>query len=56
MMANGYEIQCKSISSIKPPANIIVEKVQQTIGNIISSFKLKDLDLEDENPWERILL
>ena len=36
--------------------NSIVEKAHQTIGNILSTFKIQEVDLEDENPWEGILV
>ena len=35
MMANDYGIPCNSISVRNPQANAIVERVHQTIGNIM---------------------
>ena len=32
-----------------------IHKNYQTIGNIICTFKIYNMDLEDESPWERIL-
>ena len=29
--------------------------VHQTIGNIIRTFKIQEMDLDNENPWEGIL-
>ena len=40
MMANDYGIPCNSISVRNPQANAIVERVHQTIGNIIRTFKI----------------
>ena len=32
-----------------------MERVRQTIGNIIRIFKVQDMVLDDENPWDGIL-
>ena len=40
MMANDYGIPCNYISVINPIANLITERVHQTIGNIIRNFKI----------------
>ena len=54
MMANDYQIQCNSISIRNPQANTIVERIHQNIGNIILSFIIQQMDLDNENPWEGI--
>ena len=36
-----------------PQANSIVERVHQTIGNMIHTFEYDELD--DTNPWDGIL-
>ena len=38
-----------------PQANAMVERVCQTIGNIIPTFNTQDFDIEDDSPWEGIL-
>ena len=53
MIANDYEIPCNSISVRNPQANAIMERVHKTIGNIISTFKIQEMDLNNENPWEK---
>ena len=40
---------------IHPQANAIVERVHQTIGNIICTFQIQQIDLDNENPLEGIL-
>ena len=55
MMANNYEIPCNSISIRNPQENTIVESVHQTIGIIIHTFTIHQMDLDNENPWEGIL-
>ena len=55
MMANDYGIPCNSISVRNSQSNAIVERVHQTTGNITCSFKIQEMDLDNENPWEGIL-
>ena len=38
-----------------PQANAIVERVHQTISNIIRTFELQDNCLDEEDPWSGIL-
>ena len=38
-----------------PQANAIVERVHQTIGNIIRTFELENNYLDEEDPWTGIL-
>ena len=50
---NGITV--KPITSRNPQANSILERVHQTIDNIIRSFKVQNLILDNENPWDGIL-
>ena len=50
-----YSITVKPITSRNPQANSILERGHQTIGNIIRTFKVQDMVLDDENPWDGIL-
>ena len=54
-MLNDYRITCNSISVRNPQANAIVERIHQTIGNIIYTFNIQQMDLDFENSWEGIL-
>ena len=54
MMAIGYITLCSSISVRNPQANAIVERVHQTVNNIIHTIKIQQMDLDNENPWEGI--
>ena len=54
-MANDNGIPCISISVRKLQTNVIVERVHQTIGNIICTLNIRLIDLYNENPWEGIL-
>ena len=42
-------------SNVISSANGIVERVHQTIDNFLHTFKIQDLGLEYENPWEGLL-
>ena len=55
MIINDYGIPCSSISVRNPQANAIMERVHQTIGDIICTFNIHQMDLDNENPWEGIL-
>ena len=55
MMANDYRILCNSISIRNPQAKAIVERVHQTTGNITRTFRIQEINLDNENPWEGLL-
>ena len=50
-----YGVKVKPITSRNPQANFILERVHQIIGNIICTFKVQDMVLNNENPWDGIL-
>ena len=53
MMVNDYGILCSPIRN--PQAYTTVDRVHQTVGNILYSFKIQQIDLDNKNPWEGIL-
>ena len=53
MLVNDYGIKKKPITKRNPQANAIVERVHQTIGNMIRTFEPQDID--DDDPWSGIL-
>ena len=56
MIKNDYGIKVKPITTRNPQANAIVERVHQTIGNMIRTFELYDNDgIDDDDPWSGIL-
>ena len=55
MITNDYGITVKPITSRNPQANAILERVHQTIGNILRTFKVQNMVLDDKNPWNSIL-
>ena len=52
-LENGYGITKKTITTRNPQANAILERVHQTLGNIIRTFSFEDL--EEDDPWSGIL-
>ena len=56
MLKNDYGIKTKPITTRNPQANAIVERVHQTIGNMIRTFRMYDNDgIDDDDPWSGIL-
>ena len=54
-MLDEYGVKKKPITTRNPQANAIVERVHQTIGNIIRTFELEDNYLDEDDPWKGIL-
>ena len=52
MVKNDYGITCKGITKRNPQANAIIERIHQTIGNIIRTFAVQDNYLDKDDPWE----
>ena len=55
VIINDYGIMVKPITSRNFQANAILERVHQTIGNILHTFKVQNMVLDDQNPWDGIL-
>ena len=56
MIKNDYGIVTQGATVRNPQANAIIERVHQTMGNIIRTFQLHSTDLgEDQDPWKGIL-
>lgn len=53
MIENDYSIKRKGTTVRNPQANAILERIHQTIGNMIRTFSKDDLDEAD--PWGGIL-
>jgi transposase InsO family protein len=53
MVKNDYGVKLKPITTRNPQANAIIERVHQTIGNIIRTFNVQALDTND--PWSGVL-
>jgi hypothetical protein len=53
MVREDYGLKIKPITTRNPQANAIIERVHQTIGNIIRTFDIQHMDEKD--PWSGIL-
>ena len=53
MVKDDYGLKIKAITTRNPQANAIIERVHQTIGNIIRTFDVQTMDSND--PWAGIL-
>ena len=55
MISNDNGIMVKPITSRNTQANAILERLHQMIGNILRTFKVQNMELDDQNPCEGIL-
>ena len=53
MCHNDYGLKRKPITTRKPQSNVIIERIHQTIGNIILTFDVSNIVNND--PWSGIL-
>jgi predicted RNA polymerase sigma factor len=55
MIAKDYGIERKGITIRNPQAHAIIERIHQTIGDIIRIFEIQNSDyLDENNPWSGI--
>ena len=45
----------KKITTRNPQANAVKEKVHRTLGNIIHTFELQKIEVDEDDPWTGIL-
>jgi hypothetical protein len=55
MVQKDYGVKRKPITMRNPQANSILECIYQTIGNMIRSCQVGQLELDEEDPWSGIL-
>ena len=56
MVQDNYDIKKQPITKRNPQANAVVERVHQTIGNMIRTFEVQEnQDLDESDPWSGIL-
>ena len=53
MLKEDYGIKVSNITTRNPQANAILERIHQTIGNMLRTFQLQDTD--EENPFDGTL-
>eukprot|EP00957_Ditylum_brightwellii_P197327 15033844-Ditylum_brightwellii.AAC.1 len=55
LIRDEYGIKRKPITTRNPQVNSIVERVHQTIGNLLCTFEPDSAELDPEDPWSGIL-
>ena len=55
MITNDYGIKRRGITTRNPQANAIIERIHQTLGNIIRTFELFESDQTAQDSWNGIL-
>eukprot|EP00957_Ditylum_brightwellii_P033491 2537921-Ditylum_brightwellii.AAC.1 len=55
MIASDYVVKKKPIAARNPQANIIIERIHQTIENMIISFEVHGTSIDEKDPWTGIL-
>ena len=55
MVKEDYGIVRRSITTRNPQANAVIERVHQTISNMIRSLEIHNRELDEEDPWPGIL-
>ena len=55
MVEDDYGIKRKPSTVRNPQSNAMIERIHQTIGNIIRSYEVSELELDEEDPFAGIL-
>jgi len=55
MIVNDYGIKKKPITTRNPQANAILERIHQTIGNMLRTLRVQEAEVDEEDPWSGIL-
>eukprot|EP00957_Ditylum_brightwellii_P028787 2174517-Ditylum_brightwellii.AAC.1 len=50
MIASDYGVKKRPITTRIPQANSMIERMYQTIGNVIRSFDVHNTTIDEENP------
>ena len=51
MIQDDYGITKRPITKRNPQANAIIERIHQTIGNMIRTFEITETDVDENDPW-----
>ena len=55
MIENEYVIKTKPDSPGKPQANTIIERIHQVLGNLVQTYNIQEIYVDDADPWMGIL-
>ena len=51
-----FSIKPKPSSKRNPQANAILERVHDTVGNMIRIFELEEIELDGDNPFSGLII
>jgi transposase InsO family protein len=55
MIVNDYGIIKKPLTTRNPQANAIIERIHKTLGNMLRTFELNEIEVPEDQPWNGIL-
>jgi transposase InsO family protein len=55
MINRDYGLKKKPITTRNPQANAIIERLHQTLGNMLRTFEVHNAELDESDPWSGIL-
>ena len=55
MIKDDYGVTRKPITARNPQANAVLERIHQTLGNIIRTYQLHQMEVDETDPWAGIL-
>eukprot|EP00957_Ditylum_brightwellii_P142406 10849792-Ditylum_brightwellii.AAC.1 len=55
MIQRDYSVTKRPITTRNSQANGVVERIDQTIGNMLRTFQVNSTELDEDDPWSGIL-
>ncbi len=55
LILEEYDIEAKPSSKRNPQSNAILERIHQTIGNMLRTFEVENQPIDENDPWSGIL-
>ena len=55
MIKHDYGIKKRPATVRNPQSNSVLERIHATVGNMVRTFQVNELELDEENPWDGIL-
>ena len=55
LIRDTYGIKAKKATTANPQANDIIERMHQTLANLVRTFELEENYLDVDKPWDGIL-
>ena len=51
LMLNEYDIDWRTITARNPQANSMIERIHQTLGNIMRTMNMPETFIDEDDPW-----